>query len=173
MLNPLKVILFYTLIICTACNSDNSVSNSGIAEQEEGYSAKISLPAGEMLAGFENMLAPTFFNIATFKEAPGLQAIVLGPRIKSGKSIRLNPLAHFRYRKETIPVGYLVSLPVDIELHSEVIDYHAFMSLHNELTSSIESWFRSQCGITNCSDYTWENPHKVLLELEANNNSQQ
>lgn len=173
MINPVKVTLFSFLLICLCCKSEYASEKSSNENSKEGYSARIIEPAGEMLEGYKSMLVPTFFNIASLEESDSLQAIVLGSRLKSGKNVMVDPVAFFGFQKKNKEASYLVCVPSNMKLQSEVNDYQTFMSLNHELTTSIESWFKAQCGIGNCSDYTWENPHKVLIKLDTKNNPQQ
>jgi len=167
MLNQFQLVQFLLLMtILGSCSDPKQEIRSNVSSSNKGLKVKITSPAGNNMERFPASDLPTFFNLAELENSDkDLPAIVLCSRMSRGKRLSVLPVGVFGFKMDTIQVKYLVSVPEDLKENQIGKNYLTFMSMNNELSSAIENWFKAQCGLVNCVDYSWTNPHKTILEL--------
>ena len=114
------------------------------------------------------MPLPPFFNVGQFQLSDDrvVKALILSKRMKKGKRINVDPVALFSLKSNNVKLEYVVAIPHDNGTNNLTKEYDEFLTKNNELKQAVENWFKAQCGISYCQDFTWQNSYKALLELE-------
>jgi len=167
-LKTLKSSLFFRISLITVLiplffGCDNTVRKSGNAMNADGsIPSEIVVPAGDVVEGYDQLNLPAFFNLGKIElEKSVIQTIILAPRQKQGAELKVFPIAEFRFVKDTINERFLLTMPVNE--HQPKANFETFVTEHSDLISSIESWYRGQCGISQCRSFSWSNPDKLLM----------
>lgn len=166
-LTALSTKLFYRnfliLILITSCFCcTNKSSNDGPTNSDGSIRTEIVVPAGEIVEGYDKLSIPAFFNIGKIEiNNTRLKTIILSTRQDEGSPINITPLAEFSFVNDTILESYLVGYP--ILANEKKLRFEAYATQHSDIIASVESWFRGQCGISQCRSFTWDNPDKLLM----------
>lgn len=161
-------LLFCAMMLCFSCQGPAPSVVKTKVYNESGLTCKVISPAGDVYPSFSHISVGPFFNIGRFtiSEDRRVDAIILSERLKKGKKIGVDPVALFSFRRDTSYQKYVVVIPHDNGGNNLVKTYDEFLTKNMELKMAIENWFKAQCHMNECRDYTWENSFKALLELE-------
>jgi len=171
-MNNLKsfLLLLYVALLVFSCKTDTTPphQSAGSIADEKGLPCKVINPAGEMLQGFDKVGLPPFFNVGqiTLNEKT-TQAILLSPKVKNNQTVPVDVIGMFSFSRNNAAHKYVIVLPRKQNVNNLEREYEEYLSKNSEVKMMIENWFRSQCEVSQCRNFRWDNAYKALLEMEV------
>ncbi len=161
-------IIILILLHCSGCGENGSRPSAD--KENKGVDMKITVSAGELLADYDKLAIPSFFNLGHIINYSGAkkQAIHLSKSIKSGQRTQAIPVALFQFRRKGVVQKYIITKP-ETDTLEDLDAYTHFMSYESELKTLIENWFRVQCDLGECDNFSWSNAYKAYLDMNEPN----
>ncbi len=167
MVKLIKSIVLTSIIFILGCkNPSESTGDPNLPESD--FTAKISSKAGDFLDPEIFDPLPTFFNVADMsnKKGESCETIILSKQLNKGQLVKVKPVGLLRFKMKDSPKNYIISVPVDSTLSSQDISsYHDFSQKNYHTKFLLEDWFRSNCKVGTCSNFSWHSEIQALKQL--------
>ncbi len=148
-----------------ACSEESDKNIVKKIEVQSEFKAKIKSVAGDHFDDDSFLPMPIFFNLGTLNtnDERQVETIILSDKLIKGKSINIKPVSLFKFKKDSVSMDYIISVPVDsTDNFLNIYSFHDLSNKQYQTKFLIEDWFRGNCKIGHCSNFEWQSEIQAL-----------
>jgi len=164
MTNKYILICLLIMSILSACQQTPS-DGSGPYKPISEFEMKVQYPSGAILP--DSVLkckVPTMFNVG--KLADNVYGMLLGPAVSQGDKRSYTPIGVYTFMLDSTSVAFVLCNPDDKDPIIEAANYNEWSLSEIRYKNLIDSWFKTNCELNQCSQFEWANDLKALRILE-------
>ena len=145
--------ILFTLLI--ACKNDQQHVITELAE--DGMQGIIEYSAGEVFEEFNEKGVPSFFNIASLEILPEIHNVIIpSNKIKKGKKVSFKPIALLSFHRDSVLHEFIIANTIDKDISVIKSETNLdFMVKHRDFQLLLENWFKINCNLGQCRDFSW------------------
>jgi hypothetical protein len=149
------------LSACQQKPSDGSGPYVPISE----FEITVDYPSGSILP--DSVLkskVPTMFNVGRLNDS--VYGMLLGPAASKGDKLKYIPIGVYTLTQDSTAMSFVLCKPDDENGLIKAANYNEWSIDEIRYKSLIDSWFKTNCELNQCSQFEWANDLKALRILE-------